>query len=145
MYLTIAGSGSLQANIKTFFNNPGRPAPEESEDCLYLNVYSPRGASPTSNKPVLVYIFGVRVPCPRSASGSDVDKGNLQFGTGGVDYYNGSILAANEDVLVVTFNYRTNSESLFDQSFFSENNSRLQSSASQTLLRFHSARRTLVS
>lgn len=39
-------------------------------------------------------------------------QGNLAFGTGGLNYYNGTSLAINEDVVVVTINYRTNSESL---------------------------------
>lgn len=37
-------------------------------------------------------------------------QGNLAFGTGGLKYYDGSSLAINEDVVVVTINYRTNSE-----------------------------------
>lgn len=34
--------------------------------------------------------------------------GNLEIGTGSLPYYNGSSLAVNEDVVVVTPNYRTN-------------------------------------
>ncbi|EOD47887.1 putative para-nitrobenzyl esterase protein [Neofusicoccum parvum UCRNP2] len=34
--------------------------------------------------------------------------GNLQFGTGRLPDYDGSSFAANQDVIVVTFNYRTN-------------------------------------
>ncbi|KAB8606240.1 hypothetical protein FH972_025870 [Carpinus fangiana] len=66
--------------------------PEESEDCLYLNVFAPRDASPTNKKPVLFWLFG----------------GNLQFGTGSLTFYNGSSLAATQDIVVVTINYRTN-------------------------------------
>lgn len=33
------------------------------------------------------------------------------FGTGNLDFYNGTSLAVTQDVIVVTINYRTNSES----------------------------------
>lgn len=55
------GTGSIQANTKAFFNNPGGAPPEESEDCLYLNVYAPLDASPSTKKPVMVWLFGVRL------------------------------------------------------------------------------------
>ncbi|MAD87570.1 MAG: hypothetical protein CL912_31820 [Deltaproteobacteria bacterium] len=74
------------------FNNPGYPAPVESEDCLYLNVYAPSTAATTSSLPVMVWIFG----------------GNLAFGAAGVESYDGSSFAANQNVVVVTLNYRTN-------------------------------------
>lgn len=75
-----------------YFNNPGLPPPAESEDCLYLNVYAPATATSTSNLPVMFWIFG----------------GNLQFGTGSLAQYDGSSLAATQNVVVVTINYRTN-------------------------------------
>ncbi|XP_077999628.1 neuroligin-4, Y-linked-like [Glandiceps talaboti] len=61
----------------------------ESEDCLYLDVYTPyANKSPTSSKlPVMVWIHG----------------GCLEAGAG--QEYDGSILAQN-DVVVVTVNYR---------------------------------------
>ncbi|KAK4501555.1 hypothetical protein PRZ48_007364 [Zasmidium cellare] len=76
----------------TFFNNPGLPPPPESEDCLYLNVFAPRDASPSKLKPVMFWVFG----------------GNLQIGTASLAYYNGSSYAVNHDVVVVAVNYRTN-------------------------------------
>ncbi|KAF3000146.1 hypothetical protein E8E13_005218 [Curvularia kusanoi] len=87
-----SGSGQTQALIKQYFNNPNGPAPEESEDCLYLNVYTPPGVTSSSKKAVMFWLFG----------------GNLQFGTGGLQYYDGSSLAITQDVIVVTINYRTN-------------------------------------
>ncbi|KAJ4380866.1 hypothetical protein N0V86_004228 [Didymella sp. IMI 355093] len=86
------GSGQSQALTKQFFNNPNGPAPEESEDCLYLNVYTPPNATPISKKAVMFWLCG----------------GNLQSGSGSYDYFDGSSLAINEDVVVVTINYRTN-------------------------------------
>jgi carboxylesterase type B len=71
--------------------NPGDPPP--SEDCLYLNVWTPTGATPSSKLPVLVFIHG----------------GAFFMGTGGTstaDPYDGTYLAASQNVVVVTFNYR---------------------------------------
>ncbi|BFZ55295.1 hypothetical protein PYCC9005_002335 [Savitreella phatthalungensis] len=87
----IGGPGSSD-RVKAVFNNPGLPPPAESEDCLYLNVYVPPGTTSTSGKASLFWIFG----------------GNLQFGTGGLAYYDGTAIAGSEDVIVVTPNYRTN-------------------------------------
>ncbi|RDA88693.1 hypothetical protein CP532_4091 [Ophiocordyceps camponoti-leonardi (nom. inval.)] len=73
-----------------WFDDP--PPPNgESEDCLYLNVYAPADAAPGS-KAVMFWIYG----------------GNFQFGAGSLPLYDGSSLASNQDVVVVTINYRTN-------------------------------------
>ncbi|KAJ6283530.1 Carboxylesterase family-domain-containing protein [Bipolaris maydis] len=85
-------SGKNRAKVTEFFNNPLYEPPEESEDCLYVNVYTPADVNSTSKKAVMFWIFG----------------GNLAFGTGGLNYYDGSSLTINEDVVVVTINYRTN-------------------------------------
>ncbi|GAB7359762.1 hypothetical protein MBLNU230_g6933t1 [Neophaeotheca triangularis] len=71
------------------FNNP--PA-EESEDCLYLNVYAPSTPAPVDGRSVLFWIYG----------------GALQFGNAGQNTYDGSAFASYEDVIVVSANYRTN-------------------------------------
>lgn len=84
--------GKLQSTLEAVFNNPGGAPPEESEDCLYLNVYAPQNASLTNLKPVMFWIFG----------------GNLQFGGGSLDFYNGASFAVNQDVVIVAANYRTN-------------------------------------
>ncbi|EZF34890.1 acetylcholinesterase [Trichophyton mentagrophytes] len=73
---------------KALFNTP--PAPGESEDCLYLNVYRPKGDY--TGKPILFWIFG----------------GGYRFGASSYPFYDGSSLAANQDIIVVTANYRTN-------------------------------------
>jgi acetylcholinesterase len=74
---------------QALFNNP--PA-EESEDCLYLNVYAPAAPASGASRAVMFWIYG----------------GALQFGNAGQDGYDGSSFAAYEDVVVVTANYRTN-------------------------------------
>ncbi|XP_076694163.1 cocaine esterase-like isoform X2 [Callospermophilus lateralis] len=59
-----------------------------SEDCLYLSIYAPAHAHEGSNLPVMVWIHG----------------GALVMGSASM--FDGSILAAIENVLVVTIQYR---------------------------------------
>ncbi|VDL92825.1 unnamed protein product [Schistocephalus solidus] len=61
---------------------------EMSEDCLYLNVWKP--AASTSRLPVMVWIFG----------------GGFFSGTATLDVYSGLQLAARENVIVVSMQYR---------------------------------------
>ncbi|WP_433298086.1 carboxylesterase/lipase family protein [Pseudonocardia sp. CA-142604] len=63
--------------------------PSTQEDCLYLNVTTPRDATAdVKPKPVMVWIHG----------------GGFTWGSGGI--YGAERLAAQGDVVVVTFNYR---------------------------------------
>ncbi|MEJ1276133.1 hypothetical protein NN561_007036 [Cricetulus griseus] len=64
------------------------PSISMSEDCLYLSIYSPAHAHEGSSLPVMVWIHG----------------GALVVGMASL--YDGSILAATEDVVVVTIQYR---------------------------------------
>jgi carboxylesterase type B len=75
----------------TVFNTP-EPLGTEGEDCLNLNVFSPSTASSTNLKPVMFWIYG----------------GALAFGASSLSMYDGSYFAANQDVIIVTINYRTN-------------------------------------
>jgi len=71
------------------FNNPSDP-PRESEDCLFLNVFAP---APTGKDlPVFFWIYG----------------GALQFGSSSLPTYDGTSFVTNQNIIVVTFNYRTN-------------------------------------
>jgi para-nitrobenzyl esterase len=60
----------------------------QSEDCLFLNVYVPASATPHSKLPVWIWIHG----------------GALVSGSGAL--YDPSILVAQNDIIVVTINYR---------------------------------------
>ncbi|XP_037089829.1 LOW QUALITY PROTEIN: neuroligin-4, X-linked-like [Pollicipes pollicipes] len=65
----------------------------QSEDCLYLNIYSPvtegsRASSASTRYPVMVYVHGE----------------SFDFGTGNA--FDGSVLAGLGAVVVVTLNYR---------------------------------------
>ncbi|XP_032743528.1 acylcarnitine hydrolase-like [Rattus rattus] len=64
------------------------PPVSMSEDCLYLNIYAPAHAHEGSHLPVMVWIHG----------------GALTVGMASM--YDGSMLAATEDVVVVTIQYR---------------------------------------
>ncbi|KAK3062992.1 hypothetical protein LTS18_002971 [Coniosporium uncinatum] len=80
----------ISANGTAFSLTP--EPPESNEDCLYLNVYTPATKAPRGGRAVMYWLYG----------------GNLQFGWSGTPAYDGSPLAAMEDVVVVTVNYRTN-------------------------------------
>ncbi|MBW2232920.1 MAG: carboxylesterase/lipase family protein [Deltaproteobacteria bacterium] len=60
----------------------------QSEDCLYLNVWTPGLGD--ARRPVLVWIHG----------------GGFLIGSGSTPVYDGSMLAARGDLVVVTLNYR---------------------------------------
>ncbi|KAG1938284.1 uncharacterized protein ces2b [Pimephales promelas] len=63
--------------------------PEVSEDCLYLNIYTPvKPGEEDAKLPVMVWIHG----------------GGLTFGSASV--YDGSVLSAYQDVVVVLIQYR---------------------------------------
>lgn len=76
------------------FDTP--PPPSESEDCLNLDIYVPAGAQQNSDnpRPVMFWIYG----------------GGLAFGYNGVPAYDGTSFAANQDVIIVATNYRTNGQ-----------------------------------
>ncbi len=60
----------------------------QSEDCLYLNIFSP--AADGKKRPVMFWIHG----------------GGFVIGSGSADLYDGSKLAKRGDVVIVTINYR---------------------------------------
>jgi para-nitrobenzyl esterase len=62
-----------------------------SEDCLVLNIWTST-LKPKAKKPVMVWLHG----------------GAFGFGSGSDKYYDGTMLAQREDVVVVTLNHRLN-------------------------------------
>jgi carboxylesterase type B len=70
------------------------PAPKETEDCLYLNVFAPAAPAEGRGRAVLFWLHG----------------GALQFGNAGQRIYDGASFASYQDIVVVTANYRTNGE-----------------------------------
>ncbi|OTA81644.1 hypothetical protein M434DRAFT_380000 [Hypoxylon sp. CO27-5] len=76
------------SEFEAIFNDPPLP---ESEDCLYLNIFTPSVAS-SEALPVLFWIHG----------------GSFALGSARIPEYDGSSFAANQGIVVVTINYRTN-------------------------------------
>src|SRR5499426_3525064 len=73
---------------------PQDGATDDSEDCLFLNIWTPRAAVERKQRlPVMVFIHG----------------GYFVFGAGSLPVYDGSYLAASGNVVVVTLNYRLGS------------------------------------
>uniref|UniRef100_A0A8D1Z5H8 Carboxylic ester hydrolase n=1 Tax=Sus scrofa TaxID=9823 RepID=A0A8D1Z5H8_PIG len=71
-----------------FTNGKERLTLEFSEDCLYLNIYTPADLTKRGRLPVMVWIHG----------------GGLVLG--GAPMYDGVVLAAHENVVVVAIQYR---------------------------------------
>jgi para-nitrobenzyl esterase len=67
------------------------PQPTGSEDCLFLNVYAPSTATAGSNLPVFIWIHGGAL---NNGAGSDYDP---------------SVMVAENNIIVVTINYRLRS------------------------------------
>jgi para-nitrobenzyl esterase len=83
------GQGSIVAN--KFGNTCPQGRPTDSEDCLFLNVYAPSNATPTSKLPVFIWIHGGAL---NNGAGSDYDP---------------SVMVAENNIIVVTINYRLKS------------------------------------
>jgi para-nitrobenzyl esterase len=83
------GQGSIVAGT------PGHSCPQgratDSEDCLFLNVYAPSTATAKSKLPVFIWIHGGALV---NGAGSDYDP---------------SVMVAENNIIVVTINYRLGS------------------------------------
>ncbi|XP_054719062.1 acetylcholinesterase-1-like [Uloborus diversus] len=69
------------------------PEPGKSEDCMYLNIWAPMGASKFSRKAVMFWLFG----------------GGYFIGSIRDPLFDGRALAAEGDIVVVTVSYRLGS------------------------------------
>jgi para-nitrobenzyl esterase len=91
----VAGAGAdlnsefVKQVISTF--RAGMQVGNESENCLFLNVYTPE-ALPLRKRPVMVWLHG----------------GGFTIGSAGDPQYDGSALCRRGDVVVVTLNHRLN-------------------------------------
>ncbi|MGA7719199.1 MAG: carboxylesterase family protein [Bradyrhizobium sp.] len=83
------GQGSIVA--KAFGPTCTQGRPTDNEDCLFLNVYTPSSVNPRSRLPVFVWIHGGALV---SGAGSDYDP---------------SVMVADNNIIVVTINYRLGS------------------------------------
>jgi para-nitrobenzyl esterase len=86
-------SGRARGTKQLEFWTPLRPASTkgESEDCLYLNVWT-RGLGDRGKRPVMVWLHG----------------GGYDQGSGGSTGYSGADLARDHDVVGVSINHRLN-------------------------------------
>ena len=83
------GQGSIIAETIGHTCTQGRAT--DSEDCLFLNVYTPSNANPRSKLPVFIWIHGGALV---NGAGSDYDP---------------SVMVADNNIIVVTINYRLGS------------------------------------
>ncbi|EXJ73922.1 uncharacterized protein A1O5_02216 [Cladophialophora psammophila CBS 110553] len=77
-------------NLSIYLGNTPPPPTGESEDCLNVNVWVPR--TTTKAKTVMVWIYG----------------GSKEHGANSLPEYDGTSFAGNQDVIIVSLNYRTN-------------------------------------
>ncbi|KAL7917893.1 Alpha/Beta hydrolase protein [Trichoderma austrokoningii] len=73
--------------VEDFLVDAGTP---QSEDCLYLNIWTKSTNVADAAKPVLVFFFG----------------GGFNYGGTDTAFYNGKYFAGTQNVVVVTINYR---------------------------------------
>lgn len=97
---TAYGPACPQSTLPNMKLDLGAP---QGEDCLRLNIWAPAGTDPGAGKPVLVWLHG----------------GAYVLGSGSQPLYDGHVLAADGDVVVVTVNYRVGALGFMDLSSFS--------------------------
>lgn len=87
---TVAGPSPVQSGSSMFSGVlPGNRVGRVDEDCLTLDIWTP-GSGGDATRPVMVWICG----------------GAFMTGGSAIETYDGSALAANQDVVVVSVNYR---------------------------------------
>jgi para-nitrobenzyl esterase len=81
---------------------PMGPDVHQDEDCLFLNVWTSSTVAPGDAKPVMVWVHG----------------GAYMFGSSSQPLYDGRVMVAGGDVVVVTVNYRLGALGFLDLSSF---------------------------
>lgn len=89
--------------LETFFSTHSQSF-NQSEDCLYLNIWSQNNEH--INKPVIIYFYG----------------GGFVNGHGSQELYTPEYIVEQHDVIVITFNYRLGALGFLDWSYFNKNN-----------------------
>ncbi|KAI9699141.1 MAG: hypothetical protein M1836_003331 [Candelina mexicana] len=79
----------FRSQILAIFNNPPL---EESEDCLYINVWAPSSPAPDNGRTVMFWIYG----------------GGLVTGGTSTPFFEATSFAAIQDVVIVSAGYRLN-------------------------------------
>lgn len=77
--------------LGSLFSSTGKPESGESENCLFLNVWTPE-ATRRAKRPVMVWLHG----------------GGFAMGSGGSEINDGHALCRRGDVVVVSINHRLN-------------------------------------
>lgn len=93
---TSLGNSCVQVPYESFQDKMGKksedgwnPNTDMSEDCLHLNIWAPE-VSGSAKLTTMVWIYG----------------GGFVAGTSTLDLYNGAVLAASQNVIVISMNYR---------------------------------------
>lgn len=85
--------------LETFFSSHAQLF-NQSEDCLYLNIWCQNNQY--NNKPVIIYFYG----------------GGFVNGHGSQELYTPEHIVEQHDVIVITFNYRLGALGFLDWSYF---------------------------
>lgn len=81
---------SISIVLEFLGSNMWNPLEEMSEDCLYINAWVPNPDDRTSKRAILVWIYG----------------GGFYSGSSTLDIYDGRYLAASQNVIVISMQYR---------------------------------------
>lgn len=94
---TSIGNSCVQIPFESFQDKKGKKSEDAwnpntalSEDCLHLNIWVPEVSAGSAKLTTMVWIYG----------------GGFVTGTSTLDVYNGAMLAALQNVIVVSMNYR---------------------------------------